>query len=378
MLSYVLSNAYRRNLLYQQLNFKWQSWLHLRALVNRLHSRPCGRLRKFLFTSGFCVVLSLDVLLGCLTLLAIQRYGVRERLQVATTTYTLYMLHATENLVQWVMGVPGGLKLNTPLAQFVGNRCLAILQFWEYFYIDFISTYLSLILSSILLLSPLGVTVALTALHDFLKFLNLFVICFFIFAQRLFTIQLSALKSLARLFMGKKWNVLRRRVDSCDYDTFQLLLGTLLFTILLFLLPTTGVYCVIFLLLRLVQFSLQLVLRLAAVAVNNLTVSGWEVLRCCLSDAPITSLRLSLEPCRSQRAGEKAKAKAKVETEGRVDDWRRPTNVRLQWGGRSLSVAEAATALESYSEVELVQAVLGGTEEGFQHSMLDWIGVLPL
>ena len=63
---------------------------------------------------------------------------------------------------------------------------------------------------------------------------------------RLYSLQVYALASLWRLFRGKKWNVLRQRVDSASYDVDQLFIGTLLFTILLFLLPTTALYYVVF------------------------------------------------------------------------------------------------------------------------------------
>ena len=45
---------------------------------------------------------------------------------------------------------------------------------------------------------------------------------------------------------GKKYNVLRDRLDSCDYDLDQLLLGTILFTLLFFLIPTVIVYYMLF------------------------------------------------------------------------------------------------------------------------------------
>lgn len=95
---------------------------------------------------------------------------------------------------------------------------------------------------------------------------------------RLYCLKIYGLSSLWRLFRGKKWNVLRQRVDSCSYDldqvqhtrtqthivmipemqTFtvnvfvvlQLFIGTLLFTILLFLLPTTALYYLVFTLVR--------------------------------------------------------------------------------------------------------------------------------
>ena len=69
---------------------------------------------------------------------------------------------------------------------------------------------------------------------------------FFFFIIRLYKLQTYALGSLWRLFRGKKWNVLRQRVDSAVYDADQLFVGTLLFTILLFLLPTVGLYYVVF------------------------------------------------------------------------------------------------------------------------------------
>lgn len=67
-----------------------------------------------------------------------------------------------------------------------------------------------------------------------------------LFRCRLYNLQLNTLSSLWHLFRGKKWNVLRRRVDSAVYNVDQLFLGTLLFTVLLFLLPTTALFYVVF------------------------------------------------------------------------------------------------------------------------------------
>lgn len=49
---------------------------------------------------------------------------------------------------------------------------------------------------------------------------------------------------------GKRWNSLRNRVDSYDYEIDQLFLGTLLFTIALFLLPTIATYYLFFAVVR--------------------------------------------------------------------------------------------------------------------------------
>ena len=52
--------------------------------------------------------------------------------------------------------------------------------------------------------------------------------------------------SLFNLFRGKRRNILRQRLDHCDYDKDQLLLGTMLFTVLSFLFPTTAVFYFLF------------------------------------------------------------------------------------------------------------------------------------
>ena len=48
------------------------------------------------------------------------------------------------------------------------------------------------------------------------------------------------------LIHGKRWNVLRQRKDSYAYDVDQLFLGTLLFTVSIFLLPTVVTYSALF------------------------------------------------------------------------------------------------------------------------------------
>ena len=48
------------------------------------------------------------------------------------------------------------------------------------------------------------------------------------------------------IHVGKRRNVLRNRTDSWDYDIDQLLLGTMLFTLVSFLFPTVLVYYALF------------------------------------------------------------------------------------------------------------------------------------
>ncbi len=354
----LLSKIYKRNLFYQQINFKWRSYVYFRSLVTTL---PCNAhwLSKTSVISALVLVYLLDFLLGCSTALLIQRYGLQAHITRGISVYTLTMLQWTQDLVTWLMGIPAGLKLNTPLGHFLGIRCLTILELWDIFYADFIATYLTSIVSVISLSSLFGVTVFLSVLHDFLKFLNLCLICFLVVTFRIFSLQISALKSLARLFMGKKWNVLRERVDSCHYDTSQLLLGTVLFTVLLFLLPTTGIYLAIFLLLRMLQFTVQFALRTAAVGVNKVTVHCWRLLHLSLEDAPITHLKITLGG----------------RSEVRI--------VGVKWNGQLYSMEEIKDVILSYPSVKALDELRG--EQGRKtnvelcsHPMLTWVGGLPL
>lgn len=63
---------------------------------------------------------------------------------------------------------------------------------------------------------------------------------------RLFNIQMSGLIALFRLFVGRKRNPLRARIDSCEYCSEQLFVGTVAFSALLLLLPTTTMYYTVF------------------------------------------------------------------------------------------------------------------------------------
>jgi len=64
--------------------------------------------------------------------------------------------------------------------------------------------------------------------------------------KALFKSETYLLSALWRLFRGKKHNILRQRTDTMKYDSTQLLLGTTLFTIVLFMFTTVLVYSFFF------------------------------------------------------------------------------------------------------------------------------------
>lgn len=102
-----------------------------------------------------------------------------------------------------------------------------------------------------------GASMPIALFSDLLSIITIHIYSFYIASARIFNWQLSIIISLFHLFRGKKRNVLRNRIDSCDYDLDQLLLGTILFTVLFFLLPTVVVFYLAFASARMLIISLK-------------------------------------------------------------------------------------------------------------------------
>uniref|UniRef100_A0A8C4R5D0 Phosphatidylinositol glycan anchor biosynthesis, class Q n=1 Tax=Eptatretus burgeri TaxID=7764 RepID=A0A8C4R5D0_EPTBU len=213
----------------------------------------------------------LDSLLGLLLISHIYPHGHLEAATDALPVFTQAVAGHLQELLQWLMGAPAGLKLNSTLACTLGRFFLYHIHLWLS-YVSMLVPYVGPVLWYGGLLATLGVSLLLSMLIDITSLLTVHVYCFYVYAARLYRLQVCGLSSLWRLFRGKKWNVLRHRVDSCQYDVDQLFLGTLLFTILLFLLPTTALFYLVFTLLRLMVIGGQVVLSRTIWLINGLPV----------------------------------------------------------------------------------------------------------
>ncbi|KAF7698471.1 hypothetical protein HF521_004981 [Silurus meridionalis] len=216
-----------------------------------------------------------------------------------------------QNLLEWLMGAPAGLKMNRALDEVLGKFFLYHIHLWIS-YIRLMSPFIEMILWYVGLSACLGLTFALSVLSDIVALLTFHIYCFYVYGARLYCLKIYGLSSLWRLFRGKKWNVLRQRVDSCSYDLDQLFLGTLLFTILLFLLPTTALYYLVFTLLRLVVVTFQGLIHLSVDFINSfpLFALGLRICRpyrlaegvkfCVLHEEPGAPLHLLMECYRTE------------------------------------------------------------------------------
>ncbi|KAJ4834049.1 hypothetical protein Tsubulata_017212 [Turnera subulata] len=189
--------------------------------------------------------LVVDLLLGNLIGLALLYHA-----KSASAWISTFASDITNELLRsgcvWLMGVPAGFKLNTELAGVLGMVSLNAIQIWSTLWF-FISFLLSYFINGLALLGILfGATVPAALIIDMTILATLHVTTLHGTISLLYSWQIQALAALWRLFRGRKWNPLRRRLDSYDYSVKQHIVGSLLFTPLLLLLPTISVFYIFF------------------------------------------------------------------------------------------------------------------------------------
>lgn len=210
-----------------------------------------------------------------------------------------WTVEGLREMISWLMHCPAGLKLNKQLAVFLGDLFLWVIDYWRGNVslcvrspllltsvaecVSSLRLYLPHVIYFIGFSSFAGATMPIALFSDLLSLLTVHIYCFYTASARIFHWQLTIIVSLFHLFRGKKHNVLRNRIDSCDYDLDQLLLGTILFTLLFFLLPTVIVFYLTF--------------TSARVAIISLKAS-LDTLLACLNHFPLFALMLRAKDSR--------------------------------------------------------------------------------
>jgi phosphatidylinositol glycan class Q protein len=217
----------------------------------------------------------LDAALGLLLFIALWSFPTAA-FDIATFIFKLpFDFEMLRSYTLWLMGAPAGAKLNPFVSGFFGSFVLTVVRLWENTF-SALPLYLTgigsegaaawdaaiVITVRIVAFSGLmgGFTMSCAVMRDLWNLATLHIYWTYQLISFIYFIQTSSLGSLFHLFQGKKANVLRKRIDSYDYDLDQLLLGTMLFTILVFLFPTTALYYFFALLLYLIVLSVHAVL----------------------------------------------------------------------------------------------------------------------
>ncbi|TWU78271.1 phosphatidylinositol N-acetylglucosaminyltransferase subunit gpi1 [Metarhizium rileyi] len=219
-----------------------------------------------------------DVIIG----IALGSYVIEHAEWVASRIGDLlstYTVEALQSSISWLMDYPAGLKLNGELAIFLGDLFLWVIDYWSSC-IETLNPALPKIVWFIGFTSFAGASMPIALFSDLLSVLTVHIYSFYLASARIYHWQLTILQSLFHLFRGKKQNVLRNRIDSCDYDLDQLLVGTILFTLLFFLLPTVVVFYLNFAIARMVIISMK---------------AGFDTLLSCLNHFPLFALMLRIK-----------------------------------------------------------------------------------
>ncbi|KAL8909216.1 MAG: hypothetical protein Q9207_000390, partial [Kuettlingeria erythrocarpa] len=222
-----------------------------------------------------------DVIIG----IAIGSYIIDNAEWVAFQINTIlseWTVEGLRNMILWLTVAPAGLKLNNELAGFLGALFIWVIDYWKEC-VGSLRPYLPHVIYFIGFSSFAGASMPISLFSDLLSALTVHIYCFYTASARIFHWQLTIIVSLFHLFRGKKHNVLRNRIDSCDYDLDQLLLGTILFTLLSFLLPTVIVFYLTFTSARMAIIFLKAAL---------------DTLLACLNHFPLFALMLRIKDSR--------------------------------------------------------------------------------
>lgn len=146
--------------------------------------------------------------------------------------------------IDWLNSFPAGFKLNQRMTATMSYKVLLMLKWHEQLIVLALGNLTWVVRPWVVILGGVGMggsgllallfdVVQLSASHLFIL-TSLF--------GYIFNTELLVIHALWCLFRGKKRNVLRQRTDTMEYDSTQLLFGTILFVAALFLFTTIAVY----------------------------------------------------------------------------------------------------------------------------------------
>jgi len=150
-------------------------------------------------------------------------------------------IEVLERQVKWLMGLPAGMKPNPNLDNFLGHLMLDIIGLWNY-----VTTELSqlepYLIKYFAVSGVLGINILLALCHDVLFFCSIHIFILYSVFAAVYKYILEMMGTLIRLFRGKKYNILRKRIDQNNFLLQELYLGVLIVSLIFFLTPTIAMY----------------------------------------------------------------------------------------------------------------------------------------
>nr|XP_045584904.1 phosphatidylinositol N-acetylglucosaminyltransferase subunit Q-like [Procambarus clarkii]XP_045584905.1 phosphatidylinositol N-acetylglucosaminyltransferase subunit Q-like [Procambarus clarkii] len=208
--------------------------------------------KRTLLSGRLLTMIMVDILIGIAGASIISNYASVNDIYTYFCSWTKMLASIVHRLLEWLSGVPAGLKLNQPLTQALSAFFSYHVHLWR-LYLELADPLLRGLAWVLVWLGMCGASVQVAILSDLFDLATLHLYCFYVYGARIHMLQISLLGSQWRAFRGRKWNPLKQRVDSYDiggHVSLTRVLTAVVFTLVIFLLPTTTIYYMVFVLLR--------------------------------------------------------------------------------------------------------------------------------
>ncbi|XP_027203209.2 phosphatidylinositol glycan anchor biosynthesis class Q isoform X2 [Dermatophagoides pteronyssinus] len=242
--------TFHKSLFIAQLKFRLLQIRYIWNLMKQSPSKQSLSLGNLLFAIIF------DHILGILATWLIFKYTNQSHLMQLVDTNVGLLVNKINNMLVLLQSMPAGLKLNQPFNDAISQVMFYHIYLWQNYMLIFQSLFPAIMIFAFYF-GIFGITFTISLLCDLFNMITIHIYCFYGYTSRVYNFQSAGIISLWRLFRGKKYNPLRDRIDSYSYENVHLFIGTILFTVFIFLLPTVLMYYVVMLIFRLITIAIK-------------------------------------------------------------------------------------------------------------------------
>ena len=216
------------------------------------------RQKLWIIINSSIVFIMMDAFLGLILGIIINRYST-SLLSFCTEYSTFLQSDILKTTIESFKHSPLGVKFNPLITKKIGYVLKLLLREFATA-ISFTSPFHGTFMKVLSCCGVLGVTVQLSLVIDLIRLLTLHIMLIHKTSAVLHQFQCKLIFSLFHLFKGQKVNILRKRLDTCEYDRTQLLFGVVFFSMVFFLFPSFAAYFYLFSLTQGLVISLQVLL----------------------------------------------------------------------------------------------------------------------
>jgi hypothetical protein len=208
------------------------------------------RTKIFVRVASLTVLVAVDLLAGLWFSYWLFN-NVSDVVAVLRTSIVTLKDHVLFRNLHWFINAPGGVKLNPLVTRKLSQSIIIFLNDCYSLGLQWISPeVIGVGVRAFACLGGMGLSLQLALLTDLLSLVTMPITILHIVFSFLVRHHSLLIYSLWLLFTGQKQNILRNRVDTCEYDREQLLIAMILFTIAVFVWPSLCAYYLLLVMVR--------------------------------------------------------------------------------------------------------------------------------